>query len=139
MSSNKPTPTPEARQVSATTAEEVPFRGGPYEVGVELEQVGSTAATAEGGSTIRPRANRDTNRPLRSMCFLVEDCKYCRPEAKSQDDRGTLPEQVESPAVNALRDCLETLERDRLEVEARRAKCPTLMKRYYLALRGKAV
>lgn len=67
------------------------------------------------------------------MCFLVEKCKYCRPQTKSQDDRSTLPKEEESPAVNSLRECLETMERDRLEAEARRTKCPTLMGRYYLA------
>lgn len=133
MSSDKSTPTPEAREASATAAEEVPLRGGPYEVGVEMEEVGPAVGES------RPRANRDTDRPLRSMCFLVEDCKYCRPEDKSQGDHGSLPEHEESPAVNALRECLETLERDRLEAEARRAKCPTPMERYYLALCGKAV
>lgn len=129
MSQNKSTPSPNTHEASTTTAEDVLLRGGKYEVGVELEGVGPAAKA----STSRPRrANRDTNQPLRSMCFMVEDCKWCRPSPQD-DDRGTLAvEQVEeSPAVNALRDCLETLERDRLAVETRRAKTPTLMQRYF--------
>lgn len=129
MSQNKSTPSPNARETSTTTAEEVHPGGGPYEVGVELEGVGPAAKVS------RPRANRDTNRPLRSMCFMVEDCKWClNPQG---EDRGTLPEHVESPAVNALRENLEMMERDRLAVEARRAKTPTLVERY-LTIRRKS-
>lgn len=51
------------------------------------------------------------------MCFMVKDCKWCRrPEAQPRAELATVPEdEEESPAVNALRECLETLERDRLK------------------------
>ncbi|KAI7781287.1 hypothetical protein LA080_014833 [Diaporthe eres] len=86
MSPNKSIPTPEAREASTITTEEIPLSGGPYEVGVELED----------------------------------------------DDRGTLPEDEGEPGRYVLRECLETMERDRLEAGARRTKCPTLMERYCL-------
>lgn len=76
---------------------------------------------------------------------MVEDCKWCRPNPEGcclnpeAYDRRTLPEQeVESPAVNALRECLEIMERDRLAVEARRARTPTFVERYLPALRRKS-
>ncbi|KAG8156353.1 hypothetical protein KVR01_013805 [Diaporthe batatas] len=120
----------------------------PYKVGVELVDVSSTdESPATGGSesiNTRPRANRNTpSQPPRSICFMVENCKWCRPAAQL----ASVPEEQveeegeeESPAVNALRECLETMERDRLRQAGARGAaggCPGLVRRC-LDMCGKA-
>lgn len=82
------------------------------------------------------------------MCFMVENCKWCRPEAQTQGELGRVPkseeqdgQEEESPAVNALRECLETLERDRLrqtEAGMHADRYPRLVQRC-LNMCGKAV
>ncbi|POS72075.1 hypothetical protein DHEL01_v209536 [Diaporthe helianthi] len=75
------------------------------------------------------------------MCFMVENCKWCQPEAqpRPRSELGTVPkeqEEEESAAVNSLRECLETLQRDRLLTgearmrgRANNMKCPGLVQR----------
>lgn len=133
MSPNKPTPFPSVRDASITTAEETPFSGGPYEVGVELEDVGPVPETN------RARANRCARQPPRSVCFLVKDCKWCGLDANSQGERDTLPQQEEeTPAVRALRECLTNSECDGRTVEARRASCLDVIIERYVARRRKS-
>lgn len=113
---------------SDTTAEEAPFSGGPYEVGVELEDVSPAAESRRARVEAEKSAGQQ---PPRSACFLVEDCKWCRPGADGHGDNGgPLQEKEESPAVLALRECLASLDRDRRAAQARRAKCLDLIERY---------
>lgn len=129
MSPKKSTPSPTGHGASTTKTEETPSSGGLYEVGVELQDVGPAAQTG------RARADRCTRQPPRSACFLVENCKWCRPDANSQSDRGTLPAQEETPAVKALRECLATPDRDTGGAEVRRASCLDLVIERYIARR----
>lgn len=111
---------------SDTTAEETPFSGGPYEAGVELEDVNPAAESRRARVEAEKSAGQQ---PPRSACFLVEDCKWCRPGANDHGDDENLQEK-ETPAVRALRECLASLDRDRRAAQARRAKCLDLIERY---------
>ncbi|KAI7776617.1 hypothetical protein LA080_004767 [Diaporthe eres] len=135
MSPNKIAPSPSARGASTTTAQETAFSGGPYEVGVELEDVGRAQETRTSAT-----ADRCTRQPPRSVCFLVEDCKWCRPNTNTntQSDRVTLPEQEETPAVRALRECLANLHCDRRAAEARPTSCLDTVIERYVARRRKS-
>lgn len=134
MSPNKTAPSPRAREASTTTAEGTPSSGGLYEVGVELEDVGPALETR------RAMANRCARQPPRSVCFLVEDCKWCRPNTNTNTNTqsGTLPEQEETPAVRALRECLATSDCDRLATGARRSSCLDTVIERYVARRKKS-
>lgn len=112
---------------SNTTTEETPFSGGPYEVGVELEDVSPTAGSRRARVEVDERVGQQA---LRSVCFLMEDCKWCRPGANDHGDDGGNLQEKETPAVRALRECLASLDRDRRAAEARRAKCLDLIERY---------
>lgn len=135
MNPRKPISSPGVSDASNTTAEEPPFSGGPYEVGVELEEVGPRPAEQTSGR----RTNRNASQPPRSVCFLVEDCKWCRSGPSTQDGRGGLPENVETPAVRALRQCLGDSDHDCRAAEARRASCLDSFIERYLVRRRKSV
>lgn len=134
MSPNKTAPSPNSRGASTTTAQETPFSGSPYAVGVELEDIGPAQETR------RATADRCTRQPPRSVCFLVEDCKWCRPSTNTnnQSDRVTLPEQEETPAVRALRECLANSDCDRRATRARRTSCLDAVIERYVARRRKS-
>lgn len=134
MSPKKTTPSPTGHGASTTKTKEIPSRGDRYEVGVELQDVGPAAQ-----QTGRARADRCARQPPRSACFLVENCKWCRPDANSQSDCGTLPAQEETPAVKALRECLATPDRDTGAAEARHASCLDLVIERYIARRRVSV
>lgn len=112
---------------SDTTTEQTLFSGGPYEVGVELEDVSPAAESRRASVEADKSAGQQAPR---SVCFLVEDCKWCPPGANDHGDGETLHEKEETPAVRALRECLASLDRDRRAAEARRAKCLDLIERY---------
>lgn len=127
MSPNKSIPTPEAREASTITTEEIPLSGGPYEVGVELEDVSPKAESER-----TPRAQKAQIDPSGACAPWWGTVNIVAPGPNPRTTVAPCPRMKESPAVNVLRECLETMERDRLEAGARRTKCPTLMERYCL-------
>ncbi|KAL1863096.1 hypothetical protein Daus18300_008088 [Diaporthe australafricana] len=81
------------------------------------------------------RATRGADQPARSMCVLTENCKWCSPSAQDDSDNLTSarPRQEESHptnAVEALQQCLATLDREREGAEKRRVRFLALMARF---------
>lgn len=79
--------------------------------GVELVEI--SRATKE---------RRGADQPAKSMCFLTENCEWCSPDV-----------QVESHPTNtveALKQCLSTLDREREAADMRRSRFLALMARF---------
>lgn len=109
MSSNMSAPSPSARDAK------VPVRGSPDEVVVELRAIGPAAKTRG--------ADQDGAGQRLGRVGSVE-------YVNAQGGRGAFAEQFDSPAVQALRECLATLDRDHHVVETRQAGCLETIKRY---------